>query len=43
MASNPSEALADDFLEQILRIPTYTAADPNLDNNDVNLAAPMVL
>ena len=43
MASNPSEAPADDFLEQILGIPTYTAADPNLANNDVNLAAPMVL
>lgn len=36
MASNPSEAPADDFLEQILGIPTYPAADPNL-------AAPMVL
>ena len=36
MASNPSEAPADDFLEQILGIPTYPAADPNLANNDVN-------
>ncbi|CBI17928.3 hypothetical protein PVL29_008317 [Vitis rotundifolia] len=43
MASNPSEAPADDFLEQILGIPTYPAADPNLAANDVNLAAPMVL
>ncbi|KAL6338586.1 hypothetical protein AAG906_021301 [Vitis piasezkii] len=42
MASNPSEAPADDFLEQILGIPTYPAADPNLAANDVNLAAPMV-
>ena len=43
MASNPSEAPTDDFMEQILGIPTYPAADPNLANSEVNLAAPMVL
>ena len=36
MANNPSKAPTDDFLEQILGIPTYPAADPNLANNDVN-------
>lgn len=46
MANNPSEApAADDFLEQILGLPTFASGDPGLAGPDVGLAsqAPMML
>nr|WIE96069.1 basic helix-loop-helix transcription factor [Loropetalum chinense var. rubrum] len=38
MATNPSEGYADDFLEQILAIPSYSGPDPGLAGNDGSLA-----
>lgn len=48
MANNPSEAPADDFLEQILGYPSFaSAADNNLSGSDGGLAGahggPMML
>lgn len=47
MANNPSEAPADDFLEQILGLPTFASADTNLGGSDGGLAGapttPMML
>lgn len=47
MANNPSEAPADDFLEQILGLPTFASADSNLAGSDGGLAGapgnPMIL
>ncbi|XP_020227636.1 transcription factor UNE12 [Cajanus cajan] len=45
MANNPSDAPADDFLEQILGLPTFASADSALAAADVALAAapPMML
>lgn len=47
MANNPSEAPADDFLEQILGLPTFGSADTNLGGSDGGLAGapgtPMML
>lgn len=47
MANNPSEAPADDFLEQILGFPTFASADSNLSATDGGLAGaqggPMML
>ncbi|KAF3436222.1 hypothetical protein FNV43_RR23314 [Rhamnella rubrinervis] len=47
MANNPSEAPADDFLEQILGLPTFASADTNLGGSDGGLpgatATPMML
>ncbi|KAF5194772.1 Transcription factor une12, partial [Thalictrum thalictroides] len=36
--NNPTEGLADDFLDQILSIPSYASHDANLAGNDANLA-----
>ncbi|PRQ25980.1 putative transcription factor bHLH family [Rosa chinensis] len=38
MANNPSEAQADDFLEQILGLPNFASADANLTGGDGGLA-----
>lgn len=38
MANNPSEAQADDFLEQILRLPNFASSDANLTGSDGGLA-----
>ncbi|KAG4916135.1 hypothetical protein JHK87_053692 [Glycine soja] len=48
MANNPSDAPADDFLEQILGLPNFASADSGLSAADVGLAgaatqAPMML
>ncbi|TKY62402.1 Transcription factor UNE12 [Spatholobus suberectus] len=48
MANNPSDAPADDFLEQILGLPTFASGDSGLAPADVGLAgtaspAPMML
>ncbi|KAF9618661.1 hypothetical protein IFM89_002356 [Coptis chinensis] len=44
MASNPSEGgLTDDFLDQILSIPSYSVNDANLAGNDGTTSASMVL
>ncbi|PON95015.1 Basic helix-loop-helix transcription factor [Trema orientale] len=40
MANNPSEAPADDFLEQILGFSTFASADSNLSGTDGGLAGP---
>ncbi|KAL9331820.1 hypothetical protein ACSQ67_001430 [Phaseolus vulgaris] len=37
MANNPSDAPADDFLEQILGLPTFASADSGLSAADVGL------
>lgn len=39
MAHNPPESLTDDFLDQILSIPSYTGNDGNLAGNDGNSMA----
>lgn len=38
MANNPSEAPTDDFLEQILGLPTFASADSGLAGGDGGLA-----
>ncbi|KAJ7972718.1 transcription factor UNE12 [Quillaja saponaria] len=48
MANNPSEATADDFLEQILGLPTFASTDSGLAGTDGGLAgnaaqSPMML
>ncbi|KAL6208678.1 hypothetical protein ACLB2K_019625 [Fragaria x ananassa] len=40
MANNPSEAQSDDFLEQILGLPNFASADPNLTGADGGMAGP---
>ncbi|ONH93442.1 hypothetical protein PRUPE_8G232600 [Prunus persica] len=42
MANNPSEAPADDFLEQILGLPNFASADANLAGNDGGLTGAQV-
>lgn len=37
MATHPTEGYADDFLEQILSIPSYSGSDSGLAGNDGNL------
>ncbi|MED6182076.1 Transcription factor une12 [Stylosanthes scabra] len=40
MANNPSDPPADDFLEQILRLPTFASPDPALAGPDISALAP---
>ncbi|KAL1351578.1 hypothetical protein HN51_015473 [Arachis hypogaea] len=40
MANNPSDPPADDFLEQILGLPTFASADHSLAGPDVSALAP---